>query len=192
MGGPAYGKEYSWDSAKMGWVFELIIHIKAKKMKSYFYLDANQQQQGPVDASQLTSCGVTGDTYVWCEGMSNWTVAKQVPELAPFFSMPPRGNMPGGPGSFQQPYGNPGNMNRPCPETNLVWAILCTVLCCLPLGIVAILKANKVETYYNMGNYEAALQASQDARKWSLIGAGVSLVFSILYVLFVVIVAAAS
>ena len=43
-----------------------------------------------------------------------------------------------------------------------------------------------------MGNYEAALQASQDARKWSLIGAGVSLVFSILYVLFVVIVAAAS
>ena len=124
--------------------------------------------------------------------MSNWTVAKQVPELAPFFSMPPRGNMPGGPGSFQQPYGNPGNMNRPCPETNLVWAILCTVLCCLPLGIVAILKANKVETYYNMGNYEAALQASQDARKWSLIGAGVSLVFSILYVLFVVIVAAAS
>ena len=100
--------------------------------------------------------------------------------------------MPGGSGGFQQPYGNPGNMNRPCPETNLVWAILCTVLCCLPLGIVAILKANKVETYYNMGNYEAALQASQDARKWSLIGAGVSLVFSILYVLFVVIVAAAS
>ena len=124
--------------------------------------------------------------------MSNWTVAKQVPELAPFFSMPPRGNMPGGHGGFQNTYGNPGNMNRPCPETNLVWAILCTVLCCLPLGIVAILKANKVETYYNMGNYEAALQASQDARKWSLIGAGVSLVFSILYVLFVVIVAAAS
>ena len=31
MGGPAYGKEYSCDSAKMGWVFELIIHIKAKK-----------------------------------------------------------------------------------------------------------------------------------------------------------------
>ena len=39
-------------------------------MKSYFYLDANQQQQGPVDASQLTSCGVTGDTYVWCEELS--------------------------------------------------------------------------------------------------------------------------
>ena len=36
-------------------------------MKSFFYLDANQQQQGPVDASQLTSCGVTGDTYVWCK-----------------------------------------------------------------------------------------------------------------------------
>ena len=151
-------------------------------MKSYFYLDANQQQQGPVEASRLTSLGVTGDTYVWCEGMTNWTAAKQVPELAPFFSASPMGGMSPVSGGYQQPFGNSGNMNRPCPETNLVWAILCTVLCCLPLGIVAILKANKVESYYNMGNYEAALQASQDARKWSFIGAGVSLVFSILYV----------
>ena len=150
-------------------------------MKNYFYLDANQQQQGPVSASQLTSLGVTGDTYVWCEGMSNWNTAKQVPELAPYFSMPPMGNVHPTPGGYQSPYGNPGNMNRPCPETNLIWAILCTVLCCMPLGIVAILKANKVESYYNSGNYEAALQASQEARKWSMIGAGVSLVFYILY-----------
>ena len=62
-----------------------------------------------------------------------------------------------------------------------MWAILCTAFCCMPLGIVAILKANQVETYYNSGNYEAALQASQEARKWSMIGAGVSLVFYFLY-----------
>jgi hypothetical protein len=31
-----------------------------------------------------------------------------------------------------------------CPDTNLVWAILCTVLCCLPLGIVSIIKATSV------------------------------------------------
>lgn len=159
-------------------------------MKSYFYLDANQQQHGPVEASRLTSLGVTGDTYVWCEGMSNWTAAKQVPELAPFFSMPPMGNMPGGPGGFQQPYGNPGNMNRPCPETNLVWAILCTVVCCMPFGVVAILKASKVEAYYYMGNYEAALQASQDARKWSLIGIAAPLVFGVLSLIFVFVLAA--
>ena len=150
-------------------------------MKNYFYLDANQQQQGPVEASRLTSLGVTGDTYVWCEGMSNWITAKQVPELAPFFSAPPMGNVPPTPGGFQQPYGAQGNMQPPCPDTNLVWAILCTALCCVPLGIVAILKAFNVETYYNMGNYEAALQASQEARKWSMIGAGVSLVFYFLY-----------
>ena len=35
--------------------------------------------------------------------------------------------------------------NKLCPDSNLVWAILCTVLCCLPLGIVAIVKAASVE-----------------------------------------------
>ena len=118
--------------------------------------------------------------------MSNRTTAKQVPELAPFFSAPPMGHVPPTPGGSQQPYGAQGNMQPPCPDTNLVWAILCTALCCVPLGIVAILKAFNVETYYNMGNYEAALQASQDARKWSFIGIGVSLVFCILYVCLVV------
>ena len=38
--------------------------------------------------------------------------------------------------STNQPMGPP-------PDNNLVWAILCTVLCCLPLGIVSIIKSTK-------------------------------------------------
>ncbi len=33
------------------------------------------------------------------------------------------------------------------PDNFLVWAILSTVLCCLPLGIVAIVYANKVDNF---------------------------------------------
>ena len=56
-----------------------------------------------------------------------------------------------------------------CPETNLVWAILCTCLCCLPLGIVAILKATSVEKLWGQERYEEARRASEDAKKYSII-----------------------
>lgn len=35
------------------------------------------------------------------------------------------------------------------PYNYLALAIVCTILCCLPLGIVGIVKANKVNTLYN-------------------------------------------
>lgn len=50
------------------------------------------------------------------------------------------------------------------PDNNLVWAILCTVLCCLPLGIVAIIKSSNVNTLWAQGNYEAAQKAADDAK----------------------------
>ena len=37
------------------------------------------------------------------------------------------------------------------PDNNLVWAILSTVLCCMPLGIVAIIKATSVDTLWTAG-----------------------------------------
>ena len=49
-------------------------------------------------------------------------------------------------------------------------AIFCTVCCCLPFGIVGILKASKVSDYYLMKQYDAATQAANDAKKWSMIG----------------------
>jgi hypothetical protein len=54
-------------------------------MAQYFYLDSNNRQSGPVDAGQLTRYGVTKDTHVWTEGMSQWQPAGSVPELAGLF-----------------------------------------------------------------------------------------------------------
>lgn len=79
-----------------------------------------------------------------------------------------------------------------CPETNLVWAILCTCLCCLPLGIVAILKATSVEKLWGQERYEEARRASEDAKKYSMWGAIISAIGITLYFIVAIIVALAS
>ena len=70
--------------------------------------------------------------------------------------------------------------NKP-PENNLVWAIVCTVLCCLPLGIIAIIKSTSVNTLWAQGDKEGAQKAANDAKKYSIWGAGITVVFIILY-----------
>lgn len=70
--------------------------------------------------------------------------------------------------------------NKP-PDNNLVWAILCTVLCCLPLGIVAIIKSTKVNELWNQGDKDGAQKAADDAKKFSIWGAGIAVIFIVLY-----------
>jgi membrane protease subunit (stomatin/prohibitin family) len=62
-----------------------------------FYLHLNNQQYGPVgieNIAQLVSTGqVTKDTLAWCEGMSAWAPAKNIPALQGLFA-PPAGSVP--------------------------------------------------------------------------------------------------
>ena len=59
----------------------------------------------------------------------------------------------------------------PKPENYLVWSILVTLFCCLPFGIVAIIKSCAVDSAYAANNLPAAQEASAAAKKWCLIGA---------------------
>ena len=51
----------------------------------YYYIDNFNKQQGPVPADQLVSRGVTGESMVFKAGMTQWTKAKDVPELSVYF-----------------------------------------------------------------------------------------------------------
>jgi hypothetical protein len=82
------------------------------------------------------------------------------------------------------PVGNP-------PDNNLVWAILCTVMCCLPLGIVAIIKSTKVKELWAQGDHAGAQKAADDAKKYSIWGAGIGVLFIALYVIFVLVIGVA-
>lgn len=72
------------------------------------------------------------------------------------------------------------SMGNP-PDNNLVWAILCTVMCCMPLGIVAIIKSTKVNTLWAQGDEAAAYKAAADAKKYAIWGAVSSVVIIVLY-----------
>jgi hypothetical protein len=56
------------------------------------------------------------------------------------------------------------------PKNWLVEAILVTIFCCLPFGIVGIVFASQVNSKYSSGDYSGALQASREAGKWTKIG----------------------
>ncbi len=76
------------------------------------------------------------------------------------------------------------------PENYLIWAILSTLFCCWPVGIVSIVHASKVESAFNRGDYNGALDASQKAKKWALISAISAGIFWVLYCLLIVVLAA--
>lgn len=174
-------------------------------MKKYYYLNS-AQQLGPIYAEDFVRLGLDGNTLVWCEGMPNWTKASQVPELLSYISNSTSPTLgPPTPPSFNggapagNPYGNNGSsyngMNNtpppsPCPDNYLVWSILVTLFCCWPLGIVAIVKAAKVEKLWSQGFYAEAEKTSQEAKKWCVISAVASVIFWILYFLLVVCLAA--
>lgn len=75
--------------------------------------------------------------------------------------------------------------NKPKPSNHLALAIISTIVCCLPAGIVSIVYATQVNTKYNAGDYEGALKASKNAKTWWIIAAVTWLVLIIIYFAFV-------
>ena len=55
-----------------------------------YYIVENNQQAGPFTLDQLAAKGITPETNVWTDGMSNWTPASQVSELQSLFAPQPQ------------------------------------------------------------------------------------------------------
>ncbi|UNY97514.1 CD225/dispanin family protein [Zhouia spongiae] len=68
------------------------------------------------------------------------------------------------------------------PKNYLVLAIISTVLCCLPAGIVSIVYASKVDSAYAMGEYERAEKASKNAKTWAIVAIAAAVLFLIIYI----------
>lgn len=66
----------------------------------------------------------------------------------------------------------------------LAQSILVTLLCCLPLGIPAIVFSAQVNGKVQAGDIQGALDASKKAKMWAWWSFGVGLVGSVLYFLF--------
>jgi len=80
----------------------------------------------------------------------------------------------------------PGGYQEFIPN-HLVWAILSTLFCCLPLGIVSIVYASQVDGKRAAGDIAAAREASGKAKFWAMLSAGLALIPILLYLVFVIV-----
>ena len=101
-------------------------------------------------------------------------VPPPAPPYVPAPPVPPYPPVPPVPQYAPVPQAAAGNV-----PTYMLQAILVTLFCCIPLGIVAIVKANAVQGALARGDVRAAVEASNAAKTlcWISFGIGIVLAF---------------
>jgi len=89
------------------------------------------------------------------------------------------------------PYGGQGGPGTP-PPNYLVWAILTTILCCLPLGVVSIVFSTQVNGKWALGDVAGAQDSSAKAKKFAVWSAIAWAIVVVLYLIFFVVLAGMS
>ena len=74
----------------------------------------------------------------------------------------------------------PGPQGTP-PPNYLVWAILTTIFCCLPLGIASIVFSTQVNSKWAQGDVAGAQDASAKAKRFAMWAAIVGVVLGVLW-----------
>lgn len=67
----------------------------------------------------------------------------------------------------------------------LPWAILVTLFCCLPFGIVAIVYAAQASSRRGVGDVAGALEAARNAKTWVWVSFAVGLAVALIYLVVV-------
>lgn len=153
-------------------------------MNSWYY-SKNGVQLGPVGEDEFRAKIAAGEVLpsdmVWKEGMGDWQQLAQVGELRATGAM-----MASPPGMTPQPpsYQTPGGITAPIP--NYLWqSIVVTLFCCMPLRVVGIVFAAKVDGLQARGDIAGAMDASKSAKTWALVGFISGLVVIVGYLLLV-------
>lgn len=145
-----------------------------------YWINHHGVQSGPHELEDLKQMGLTSATHVWRAGMSDWVKITQMPELQGIFTVVDQPAAAAAPQPSEAVTGQPIQPQpaspqympqapaEPCPPTNMVWAILATILCCIPLGIVGIYYANQVSKLYQAGDLEGAKSASETGAWWCI------------------------
>ncbi|MGI6074265.1 MAG: CD225/dispanin family protein [Fermentimonas sp.] len=137
-------------------------------MNRYFYIDSNGKQKGTYAPEELRGEGIRRDTLVWREGLEQWKRAEDIEELRFLFD----GSYTVQPTPVNFQYNQAENLPAK-PKNWLLEAILVTllpfVLCgsfLSLIGIVAIVYASQVDSYYNRGDYNQANDSASNAKRW--------------------------
>ncbi len=168
-------------------------------MNRYFYIDIEGKQKGTFSPDELRQEHVKRDTLVWTQGMEQWKRAGEVDELLFLFS-DVSGNYQTVRTAQTPQYPQPtapfeAESRPPMPKTWLVESILVTLLPFIfcgsflsLLGIIGIVYAAQVESFYNRGDYNASLESSRSAGKWAKIALWIAIAWILLIVITLVLI----
>lgn len=170
-----------------------------------WYFIREGEQLGPVPEEQIRRMTREGslkrDDLVWQEGMMAWQPASEVPGLEFPVQAPPPPPVAPPPAPYQYAPPPPQYVAAPPPQypvpspqyasglagagadipNYLPWAIVTTLCCCLPGGIVSIVYASKANSAKAMGDLGAAQAAANQAKTWLIVSVVGGLLISVLY-----------
>lgn len=87
---------------------------------------------------------------------------------------------------MSQEWTPPPSSGTPANVPNFLVPAIISLLCCLPLGIVAVIFAARVNGQVQTGDTAGALDSSRKAKMFSYIGIGLGLVWIIIWVVMMV------
>jgi hypothetical protein len=150
----------------------------------YKIIGSDRVEYGPVPAEQIKEWIAEGrandQTQVQLVGTNEWQPLGTVPEFAAPPNPPLASSTP-----VSVP---PAPILPPSQEpvaSYLVLAILSTLCCCLPFGIVAIIYAAQVNSKWSAGDEAGAKAAAKNARLWCWVSFGLGALWHLLWLGFV-------
>lgn len=125
-------------------------------MDKYYIIGDGNRQLGPFSADDLPKYGLTPESYVWKDGMPDWTQARHIPELMYIIGK-----------SQSTASAPPPFLVDEKPKTHMLMAILTTIFCLWPMGIVSIYYALRVDYLWDRGKYDESIRSSAKSKSWS-------------------------
>ena len=149
-------------------------------MNRYFYIDTEGKQKGTFSPEELKQEEIRKETLVWTQGMEQWMRAIEVDELKQLFGgEAPIAVQEQSYESSKRPDVMQSHTSSPVSQMPKSWLIESILVTLLPfllcgsflslLGIIAVVHATQVESFFNRGDYSASIEASRSAAKWTRI-----------------------
>ena len=151
-------------------------------MATKYWVNIDGIQSGPISRDELADMDFNPEvTYVSHQELDDWHRIDQLIEFADIVAgksvqqsvtPPPIPSEPEMP--IVPPVPVPSEAEAP---TNLVWAVIVTVMCCQITGIIAIVYGAMTSTANSAGNYEKARHYSDIAQIWVMVSIALGLVY---------------
>lgn len=167
----------------------VIYHAYMSDTKYYLAKPGTKDVQGPVTVDEIRAALHAGSMtydYVYCAvGMKEWKPVVSLPGLVPEMpaAAPGAPSVPPVPPTGGAGVPVPSSVPMAKPDNYLVMSIIMTIFCCLPLGVVAIVKASQVDSLWAQGLQAQARVASDSAKTWCWASFWCGLVPVLLYAL---------